>query len=114
MALGQCDQQVGLAAAELWTELIDHTMSGKLPPAQEQLMITQVYPQICKVLLTCCKFTKEDQMNVLASDNDVAHKDSTSDGGEEEFEIDERNQYNGTLRSSSCYAFGQMSRQWPE
>jgi hypothetical protein len=52
-------------------------------------------------------------MNVLASDNDIAHKE-TDDGEGSDYEINEQNQYNGTLRSSSCYAFGKMSRKWPE
>jgi hypothetical protein len=45
-------------------------------------------------------------MNVLQTNNDIAHAQDDDDEVKEDYEITERNSYHHTLRSSVCYALG--------
>jgi hypothetical protein len=63
------------------------------------------------LLVECCEFAEEDQMNKIQGANEVAHHDEDEDE-EEDFEV--RNQYNHTLRSSASYVLCNISKQFPQ
>jgi hypothetical protein len=45
-------------------------------------------------------------MNVIQTNNDIAHGQTDDEEGEDEYEITGHNSYHQTLRSSVCYTLG--------
>jgi hypothetical protein len=51
-------------------------------------------------------------MNILQSNEDIAHEEEEGESEEDEFEV-QRNNYNFTLRYSAAYSLGMLSKSLP-